>query len=159
MATIAQFSQNIRKRGRQIENAGVRIVRSVAKRSLKLLVNATPVDTGEARSNWRIGIGGVPTAAISPYASGRNLGISERGNARGAIDAGFSRINSLKPGQGRSLTTSVVIVNNARHIGLLNDGRSKQAPAGFIQAALAQARAEVIPNFKVFAPSGIGEDE
>ena len=160
MAPIARLSKDIKKRSQQVENAGVRLVRAIGKKALKNLIYATPVDKGEARSNWRIGVGGTPTAVISPYSPGRNLGIGERGNARGAIAAGFARINSLKPGQGRRLKTSLVIVNNAKHIGLLNDGRSKQAAPGFIGRAVAASGASVLPNFKIFVPSGTtpGED-
>ena len=88
MATLAQFSQNIRKRGSQIENAGTRFVKSTTKRALKKLVNTTPVDTGKARSNWRVGIGAPVRSPIETYGSASA--------ARAAINAGFARINSVR---------------------------------------------------------------
>lgn len=161
MATIAQFSQNIRKRSSQIENAGSRVVRATSKRALKALVRATPVDEGVARSNWRVGIGGTPTAIIKAYAPGKNLGIGERANANAAIAAGFARIDTVRgvSGRGGGLKTAVIIVNNTPYIEVLNAGSSKQAPAGFIQMALSEV-SSVIANFRVFTRTDDdGEDE
>lgn len=151
MATMAQFSQNIRTRSSQIENAGSRVVRATSKRALKVLVKSTPVDKGVARSNWRVGIGAQPSAFIEAYAPGKNLGIGERANASAAIAAGFARINTVKgvSGAGGGLKTAVYIGNNTPYIEKLNSGSSKQAPAGFIEMALSEVNS-VIKNFRVF---------
>lgn len=148
MATLAQFSVNIRRRGRQVENAGSRVVKTISKRALRSLVRATPVDKGVARSNWRVGLGAAPTAVIKAYSPGRNLGIGETSNARAAIAAGDARIDSIKSGSG-GLKVAVIISNNVPYIGKLNSGSSKQAAAGFVEIALIEARLAV-RNFKVF---------
>lgn len=166
MASLAQFSRNIRKRGSQIENAGTRFTKAVAKRALRALVLATPVDTGRARSNWRVGVGASTTAEIEPYSPGKKLGIGERSNANAAIAAGLARINSVRgvSGQGGGLQTAIYITNNTPYIGNLpngrglNDGFSPQASAGFIQAALLEAR-EVLPTLRVFTDSNDDGDE
>lgn len=164
MATLAQFSQNIRKRGSQIENAGTRFTKAVAKRALRALVLATPVDTGNARSNWRVGVGAPTRAEIEPYAPGKKLGIGERANANAAIAAGLARINSVRGVSGRGLETAIYINNNTPYIGNLpngkglNDGYSKQAPPGFIEAALLEARS-VLPNLRVFTSRDDDGDE
>lgn len=166
MATLAQFSQNIRKRGSQIENAGTRFTKAVAKRALRLLVNATPVDEGTARSNWRVGLGAAPTAVIQPYSPGKKLGIGERSNANAAIAAGLARINSVRgvSGAGGGLQVAIYIVNNTPYIGNLpngrglNDGASKQAGPGWIEEKLAQAR-EVLPTLRVFTRTNDEGDE
>lgn len=164
MATLAQFSQNIRKRGSQIENAGTRFTKAVAKRALRALVLATPVDTGNARSNWRVGIGAPTRAEIEPYSPGKKLGIGERANANAAIAAGLARINSVRGVSGRGLETAIYINNNTPYIGNLpngkglNDGYSKQAPPGFIEAALLEARS-VLPNLRVFTSRDDDGDE
>lgn len=165
MATLAQFSQNIRKRGSQIENAGTRVVKAVSKRALRALVAATPVDEGTARSNWRVGIGASTRGVISAYAPGKKLGIGESSNANAAIAAGIARINGVRgvSGRGGGLQTAIYITNNTEYIGNLsngkglNDGYSPQAPAGFIEVAVAEAR-ETIRNFRVFQ-TGSSEDE
>lgn len=160
MATIAQFSQNIRKRGSQIENAGTRVVKAAAKRCLKALVNATPVDKGVARSNWRVGVGGVPTAVIQAYAPGKKLGLGERANANAAIAAGYARIDGVSgvSGRGGGLKTAIYVVNNVPYIERLNGGYSAQAPAGFVQIALGEVRS-VVSNFRVFDRSASDRDD
>lgn len=158
MASLAQFSKNIRKRGSQVENGSTALVRAVSKRALRALVRTTPVDKGVARSNWRVGIGGPPTATISAYAPGRHLGINEQANAAAAIAAGVARINSFSPGQGRRLQTAIYITNNVLYIEALNNGRSPQTPPGFIDAAMVEATA-VIPNFRYFVEGPRGDDD
>lgn len=161
---MAQFSQNIRKRGSQIENAGTRFVKATAKRALRLLVEATPVDTGAARSNWRVGIGASARSAIGPYSPGKKLGIGERSNANAAIAAGIARINSVRgvSGRGGGLKTAIYVSNALDYVGNLpggrglNDGYSKQAPAYFIETALSEATS-AIANMRVFV-SGTGDE-
>lgn len=151
MATLAQFSRNIRKRGSQIENSGTRMTKAAAKRALRSLVTNTPVDKGVARSNWRVGVGGQPTAVIGAYAPGKKLGINERANAAAAISAGIARINSVRgvSGRGGGLQTAIYIANNTPYIEKLNAGYSKQAAAGFVERALLEASME-IKGFRIF---------
>lgn len=157
MTSLARFSQNIRKRGSQIENAGARVIRRAARKSLKSLVLNTPVDTGRARSNWRVSLT-VPTrAVIPPYSPGRKLGISEGANARAAIAAGNRQIELFRPGRGRLVSTALYIVNNVSYIDKLNAGSSKQMSAGFIERALLEASL-TIQNFRVFGAGGSDGD-
>lgn len=148
MATLAQFSRNIRKRGSQVENSATRIVKAVSVRALKSLVRNTPVDKGVARSNWRVGIGAPTRAVIGAYAPGSKLGIGESANASAAINAGRARINSVRS-TSRGLETAIYISNAVPYIGKLNSGSSTQAPAGFVETALLEAKAE-LAGFRVF---------
>lgn len=149
MVTLVQFSKNMRRRGRQVENSATRVVKASAARTLRSLVNNTPVDKGVARSNWRIGLG-IPTRAIiDAYAPGRNLGIGETANASAAIGAGLARINSVRGRAGVGLTTAIFITNATPYIQRLNAGYSKQAAAGFIERAVQEAQDE-IRGFRVF---------
>ena len=145
MATMAQFSRNIRKRGSQIENSSKRVVQAVSKRTLKALVNGTKVDKGVARSNWRVGIG-APTRAVikaySPYPKGSQAGgqgMSERANASAAISAGNARINSLPAGP---LRTSVYITNSIPYA-------NNAFPPGMVATAVQEGRLEIL-GFRVF---------
>ena len=145
MATLAQFSRNIRKRGSQVENSSKRIVQEVSKRSLRALVNGTKADKGVARSNWRVGLG-APTraviAAYSPYPKGSKAngqGMGERANANAAINAGLARINSLPSGP---LQTSVYISNAIPY------GRTA-FPPGMVASAVQEGRLALL-GFRVF---------
>lgn len=82
------------------------------------LVTTTPVDTGRARSNW------LPTLNTP---------------AAGQVEPGG------KPDMGRAiaaytLADTILITNNLPYIRRLNEGYSKQAPAGFVDIALAKAK-------------------
>ena len=150
MATLIQFSRNIRKRGSLIVNSGSRVVRGAAKVSLRALVTATPVDKGVARSNWRVGIGAPTRSVIEAYAPGKKLGIGETANAAGAILAGNARINAVRGLGGRGFTTAIYISNAVPYLAKLNSGtHSSQASSGFIQVAVLEAQS-FIRGFRVF---------
>lgn len=147
MATLIQFSRNIRKRGSQIENSATRMVKAAAKASLRSLVTGTKVDKGVARSNWRVGIGS-PTRAVigaySPYprgSKGAGQGQSETANAAATIAAGNARINSVR-GASRGLETAIYISNAIEY--------PKQAfPSGLVELATLEARL-AIKGVRVF---------
>jgi hypothetical protein len=153
MATMAQFSRNIRKRGSQVENAGARIVRRTAKRALKVLVNMTPVDTGLTRSNWRVSIGSRTYATIPAYSPGRKLGMRERANANAAISEGFSVINRLRPGRGNSLGSSLYITNNTPYLEYIHKG----AFISQVDSVMASFYA-VLPGFRIFSDNDDDEE-
>ena len=146
MATLLQFSRNIRKHGSRIENNSAALVKRVAKTALKSLVNGTPVDKGVARSNWRVSLGNPTSAVIPAYSPGRKLGIGERTNARAAIAEGFAKINQLrvgaKFGTGQA-GQAVFITNSIPYLDRLRDGYSSQQPNDWVQVALMEAQAQI----------------
>lgn len=148
MATLAQFSRNIRRRGSQVENSATRIVKATSKRALRSLVQGTKVDKGVARSNWRVGIG-APTRSVIPAYSphpkgskGSGLGMAESANANAAISAGLARINSVRGVSGRGLETAIYISNHIPY-------PQTAFPSGMVDVALLEARLE-IAGFRVF---------
>ena len=145
MATFAKFATRMKKRGRQIEGSAARITRAAATRALKALVKGTPVDKGVARSNWRVGIGSPSRSIIQAYAPGKKLGVSETANANAAIAAGVAKIGAVAGVRGRvgGVASTIYISNSVPYINLLNGGSSAQAPIGFIQIAILEARAEI----------------
>ena len=146
MATLIQFSRNIRKRGSQIENSATRMVKASAKKALRSLVLGTRVDKGVARSNWRVGLG-APTRSVigayTPYprgSKGGGAGMSETANTTATIAAGNARINSIGKG---GLKTAIFITNSVPY--------PKQAfPRGMIETAILEARFAV-RNFRIFS--------
>lgn len=146
MATLLQFSRNIRRHGSRIENNSVRLVKRVAKRTLRSLVDGTPADEGVARSNWRVSLGNPTRAVIPAYSPGKNLGIGERANARAAIAAGIAEINLLRVGAKRGTGQAgqaLFITNAIPYLGRLRNGYSKQQPDDWVQSALLEAQAEI----------------
>jgi len=108
----------------------------IAKRTNKLalavqreLVMTTPVDTGQAISNWTLTLGSPTTGVYSPYAPGEH-GSTRQLNIGAAYSQAMYAIGDRKPGQ-------VIWISNPLHyIGLLNLGSSAQAPSGFVQSAI-----------------------
>lgn len=84
------------------------------------IVKRTPVDTGLARGNWRIGVGSVPTGTV------------DRKNKSGSKTA--EEINKVPKRVKES--TVVYIVNNLVYIWPLEQGWSSQAPNGMVSGAM-----------------------
>lgn len=85
------------------------------------LVATTPVKTGRARSNWNPSLN-TPDASIVEPGQKKSIG---------PINAAFK------------ITDTILISNNLPYIRELNNGSSKQAPAGFVDAALAKGKRAV----------------
>lgn len=133
MSSPAQFSRRMIVLGNGIEPNANRLVRGVALIIDRELVLSTPVDKGVARSNWLVSIGVGRTDVVSAYAPGNKLGRGETANAAGAMAQGAAVIGARSGGQ------SIFIVNNVPYIETLNNGYSKQAPAGFVQLSIQRA--------------------
>lgn len=85
----------------------------------------TPVDTGWARANWQPNIGG---PARTTSGSRESVTSAAQNEGLGAL-VGWRLASGAK----------IHITNNVPYIGFLNQGTSKQAPAGFVQAAIRRA--------------------
>lgn len=147
MATLLQFSRNIRKHGSRIQNNSVLLTQRVAKKTLRSLVDGTPVDKGVARSNWRVSLGNPTSKVIPAHAPGRKLGIGERTNAAAAIQVGIATINRLTVGAKRGTGQAgqaLFISNSIPYLDRLRSGYSAQQPNDWVATALLEAQAVVL---------------
>jgi len=94
---------------------------------IKLVVPATPKDTGLAQGNWRTSI------------SAPAIGVIARKSGAQAVAAGLKSVKSAKKKISKGKQGSIYIVNNLPYIGRLNNGYSQQAPAYFIEIAFGEA--------------------
>lgn len=104
-----------------MKKAAGRALKTFVQQSFRELIEATPVRTGWAQSNW--------------LAGSRNLRKNPVGSKK-SIDYGpqqesFRTIRQWNPSKGK-----LSIYNNVPYIELLNQGRSPQAPAGFVDSIL-----------------------
>lgn len=143
MADLGEFARRMRRRGRQVEDGVNRVVRATALVADREVVLATPVDTGRARSNWIVNVGGPSSEEIQPYAPGQ-AGSTGSANAQAAMAQAEAAV------QNRQLEQDIFISNNLPYIGRLNDGYSAQAPAGFVQSAVQRA-AQVVRQARVLS--------
>ena len=127
----SDFLSRMRARSVQVGEGAAGRVGEVGRQVGTELVLTTPVDTGEARSNWLASKNVPKTNTVPPTSASA---------AMGAIDAVIASL---------SADDELYIANNVGHIGKLNDGSSQQAPTGFVEAAVQRA-ARGGGNVKVF---------
>lgn len=116
---------------RALNGVAEQVVRKLALDIVAELVKApseggTPIDTSWASNNWTAQI---TSPRREPIGSPENVGAAaaEQQASLGAL-LGYRLLNG-----------PVFITNNVPYITLLNQGTSKQAPAGFVQAAITRA--------------------
>ena len=105
----------------KVVEISVKTDRAVALVVDSVLVQTTPVDEGRARSNWNPSLN-VPDGSIREPKQKKSI---------------EPILDSYK------ITDTILISNNLPYIKRLNDGYSKQAPAGFVDAALARGKRAV----------------
>lgn len=131
--TLANLASSLRKRIPAIEAAGNRAKIRVAETILGDLVFVTPVDTSRALSNWQVTLDAPVPSSINPYFPGSS-GSTRIASANEALSVGRRILATAKPGQ------HVFLGNVVPYIRRLNDGYSKQAPAGFVERAVLVGR-------------------
>ena len=106
-----------------------RVRRELVIELVGILFEVTPVKTGHARSNWIPRLGH-PFRGVAGSRERVDYGPQERG---------------LREIQDEPLTSKRVanLGNNVKYLPRLNTGWSAQAPAAFIQGAIAQAKVNV----------------
>lgn len=118
------FKGLIAEEKRELERDIGTISRRLALDIFSRLILASPVDTGRFRGNWQMDVGRFIEDELDVEDKTGAITISrELAKLRGS-SAPF---------------TIVTIQNNLPYAGRLNDGHSKQAPAGFVEAAIDQA--------------------
>lgn len=132
------------RRAKQITKNVNRIMKAAASAVDRNVVLDTPQDTGAATSNWLVSIDRPLLGEIPPYSPGKKLGKGFPGNTNAAIQQGKVAISSFNIQK----NNAIFISNNIDYLGLLNDGRSKQAKPLFIQRAIQLAVRE-IKKFKL----------
>jgi hypothetical protein len=132
-SSLGQFAGNMNRRADRLPLTVNLVKKEVARAAIGAVIDGTPVDTGEARSNWIVSLGIPLRGTIAPYraypkfSKGAGQGRGETANAAGAKARAQGPINAAQPGQ------TIIIQNNVDHIRLLNAGSSQQAPALFVQ--------------------------
>lgn len=133
MADFSDLERFLERLGQQVGQNADRMVRRVALAVDAAVVLATPVDTGRARANWQVQVNSPVTSTRAPYAAGSS-GSAGAANAQAAIEQGKAAVAAYRGGV---IDARIHITNNLPYIGRLNEGSSAQAPAAFVQHAVA----------------------
>lgn len=118
---------------RRIEIGLNRVAKEVAIYLVKDLVDTTPVDTSKALSNWIVNQDFPLGIDLDPHYPGSG-GSTRAESSRVSIADATDGIRRKEPG-------SVLYISNyVEYITKLNQGSSRQAPAGFVEGAVDRAR-------------------
>ena len=123
MADFGQFANRIRELGRRVETGSDELVIKTALAVSQTVTLATPVDTGRARGNWQAEVGTPATEEVD----------REDESGRATIEINAQVIQTYE-----GTAQAVYLSNNLPYIGRLNEGHSAQAPAGFVEQAVAE---------------------
>lgn len=124
MKLSPSLAKSLRGRALRLGESLEKTVQSAAIVILDTVVHRTPHDTGEARANW------VAAIRISRPPNTPTKETDYDGDATVAKGVAVIQNTKRQPGQ------IVFISNSAPHIVPLNEGHSKQAPAGFVELAV-----------------------
>ena len=95
------------------------------------LAYKTPVDTSRALSNWQVSLnaGLAPSDEKDPHFPGK-WGSTKGASALATVLAGQAKLQLKKAGE------TIYLSNVVSYIVRLNQGASRQAPAGFVEAII-----------------------
>lgn len=123
--SLANFADRMDVLAQRVVRRSNEGVKEVAAETVKNLINDTPKDTGQAAANWQVGINEMPS--FKP----------------GYTDISGARASALAEIEKRKAGETVFISNPTPYIGLLNAGHSSQAPAMFVERAIARANRKI----------------
>ena len=124
MASPEVFARRIQRRARQVEAGALDALRATALVINQTVIFATPKDTGHAKANWQVGIG-VPVT--------NEIDAEDPGQGEATISRNAVAIRLAPRGH------TIILSNNVPYIHKLNEGSSSQAPAMFVEIAVATA--------------------
>ncbi len=128
-----------------------KLVRYIALQMMSRVIKRTPVDTGRARSGWDMTLG-TPSSFLPPDRTRMQNtgGLDEVGSTLGdlqdqtlGIFQGGVMLNRTAAAAQIDGTQNVFIINNVPYIIYLEDGWSKQSPAGMVRLTIAEMEAEI----------------
>lgn len=150
---LGGFARRIKARVDNVHRNLDRLLRKTALVVDQTVVMETPVDTGRARSNWLVSVDFPITEEIDAYLPGEN-GSTESQNTAEALRQGREAVREAVA------TSTIHITNNLPYIARLNDGWSWQAPAGYVDEAIAAGVASVRQAEGLFEdPTGYTETD
>lgn len=133
MATLKQLAARLNDYADNLDDIVYERIARITLAVVRALVYDTPVDTSQALSNWQVG--GSTGSPIPPHYRGAG-GSTQGASAAAAIAAAEDAIAAARGAQ------RLVIFNSLPYIRALNEGSSRQAPAGFVEAAILRGRLE-----------------
>lgn len=139
--TLLDLAESLEKRAARLDEQASGVAVSVALAIVDNLTVVTPVDTSKAISNWQVTLGSPSAGEIPAHVEGF-AGSTYTASGQAARNLARFDLQQKRPG------VRIWISNAAPYIGELNNGSSKQEPAGFVERALIIGR-NVVKNSKI----------
>lgn len=137
MTDLGGFAKKMRKASKVVLTNADKLVISVAEAILQNVVTDTPVDTGQAKSNWIVAIDTPASFTREAYSPGKK-GSTALENIIATVEMGTQKLSAYVSGH------EIHITNNLDYISELNDGSlSKQAPPDYVQKAVLEALGKI----------------
>lgn len=133
MANLLDLAKRMQALKESIPLAASELASSVARVIQKDLITVTPVDESTALSNWVLTVEEPFDLYLDAYVPGE-AGSTQVESGQLALAQGEQQLALKKPGD------PIFITNNAPYIRRLNEGWSKQAPAGFVERSVLLGR-------------------
>lgn len=128
---IVKFQKDLSALADQLDIELATLTKRVTLTAFNMITELTPVDTGRARASWAIGVGS-PSAFVPPEASPAELAAHETGvPIFSPPDTPYAELALIDGKQPAYITSNLVYME------ALEEGHSKQAPAGMVRLTVA----------------------
>ncbi len=133
---VKKFDLDLGEFGKQLDDESGIAIRKIGFEILRGVVLKSPVDTGRFRGNWNVTFN--PSTRAVKFDETGNESIpqkmAETAIASRTIAKGVAKIDAFEAGKNKSIHIS----NNLPYAARLENGYSKQAPAGMLDLTLAE---------------------
>lgn len=137
--TAKQFAQTLDWIALAIEGDMEAIVKKVCIDIFSRIAERTPIDTGRARANWNISFGSEPPTEEESFGGFDDIKKSKKKGKTGRSQQVAQVLRNKIDGFDFDLTDEYIIIyNNVHYIEYLENGTSRQAPAGMVAVTLTE---------------------
>lgn len=128
MSGADDFAKSLEEAANSVDDVVTEIQQTIALSALIKIIRKTPVDTGRARGNWQCAMAKRPKGVLE----------NEDKSGQATINKGVDKANKIA-----NVGDVFYITNNLPYIERLENGWSKQAPAGMVQISLDEIEMEL----------------
>lgn len=146
VSTLAEMSKMLRSVAESLSERANTVRKQIVRTVNFDLLQTTPVDTGQAVSNWQVTVDEIPEGTRPPFVLSREGYMQQRKGEKSwvhRVDSEYTRQQNLAPAMQLANATidaakpdeTIIITNNLPYIQALDEGHSSQAQ-NFVERAI-----------------------